>query len=56
MRGPVAVEVKWSDGRFMRRHYHHIRADFSTTVPVTEEAEIPGDKAAPDVDFWCDGY
>ena len=55
-RGPVAVEVKLSDGRFMRRHYDHIRADFSTTVPVTEEAVIPRETAATDVDYWYDGY
>ena len=39
----------------MRRHYDHIRADFSTTVPVTEEAVIPRETAATDVDYWYDG-
>ena len=40
----------------MCRHYDHICADFSTIVPVTEEAVIPGETAAPDVDFRYDGY
>lgn len=54
-RGPVAVEVKLEDGRYMRRNFDYIRANRGTTPPtvpaVKEKSLVPADK-----DVWYEGH